>query len=165
MTGVYWKSGETAASPSVTHKKWRRKDMETQHPTCALLADRHTAVAEGIRGMLETAFQAVYMVADLRTLKQGAGRLLPALIVLDLSLAGRDSKKLMKEIIKLSPASRLLVLTLHDEATVARHALQAGAHGVVLKRCIGNDFLPAVDALLQGEDYVSPDFGLTALIH
>jgi len=115
--------------------------------------------------MLETAFHTVYLVADLQTLRDGAERLLPTLIVLDLSLAGRNSEKIFKEINRLSPDSRVLVLTLHTEPNVARHALHAGAHGVVLKQCIGNDFLAAVDALLQGEDYVSPDFGVTALTH
>lgn len=139
--------------------------MESQHPTCAILADSHTALAEGIRDMLETAFHSIYVVADLQTLRDGAERLLPTLIVLDLSLAGPNSEKILKEINLLSPGSRVLVLTLNGEPNVARHILHAGAHGVVLKRCIGKDILAAVDVLLQGEDYVSPDFGMDKVIH
>ena len=134
--------------------------MKSASPNCALLADRHTVLTEGIRDLLETTFETVYVVADTRTLREGASRLLPTLIVLDLSLAGCGSSQVVEEVRGLAPASRLLVLTVHDEAIVARTAIQAGAHGVVLKRCIGSEFMLAVDALLQGKGFVSPDIGL-----
>ena len=139
--------------------------MAPESPSCAILADRHPALAEGIRGLLETTFQTVYLVADTPSLREGASRLLPALIVLDMSLTGQDSSRMVQEIGELSPATRVLVLTVHDEATVARIALGAGAHGVVLKRCIGKDLMQAVDAVLQGDKYVSPDFGVSASMH
>jgi DNA-binding NarL/FixJ family response regulator len=116
-------------------------------------------VAEGVRGLLESAFQTVYVVADLESLQEGVQRLTPALIVLDLSLAGCDFAPVLQKIHELSPASWVIVLTLHDQAAVARHALAAGADSVVLKRCAGSDFMPAVDAVLRGEAFVSPDFG------
>lgn len=134
--------------------------MEPENPTCAILADRHAVLSEGVRDLLETAFQTVYVVADTSTLREGTLRLLPTLIVLDLSLAGRNSTQLLEEIRDRSPSTRVLALTVHDEAAVAQLALLAGAHGVVLKRCIGSDFMPAIDAVLLGEKYVSPDFGL-----
>jgi DNA-binding NarL/FixJ family response regulator len=136
--------------------------MGSQHPHCALLADRHLGLAEGVRGLLEAAFHTVYVVADLESLREGAQRLSPALIVLDLSLAGCDFAPLLQKIRDLSPDSRVIVLTVHDQATVARLALAAGADSVVLKRCVGSDFMPAIDAVLHGEGYLSPDFGLTA---
>lgn len=136
--------------------------MEAQHPTCAILADRHTELSEGLRGLLETAFQVVYVVADPQSLQAGALRLLPDLIVLDLSLPGRESPALLKKIRALSPNSRVIVLTVHDEPAVARLALASGAHSVVLKRSIGSDFLCAIAAVLRGEEYVSPGCGLSA---
>lgn len=136
--------------------------MEQQRSTCAILADRHTALSEGIRGLLETTFQTVYTVADAKSLLEGARRLSPALIVLDLSLGESDFPLLMKEIHELSPESRVLVLSVHDQATVARTALACGAQSIVLKRSISSDFLTAVSAILGGEKYVSPEFGLSA---
>ena len=135
--------------------------MRPQHTTCAILADRHTALADGIRGLLETEFDAVYVVADTQSLSDGARRLLPELIILDLSLVNGDLPGRLQRIANLAPASRVIVLTVHDEALVAQSALAAGAHGVVLKRCVGTDFLPAIDAVLQGRRYVSPDFRVT----
>jgi CheY-like chemotaxis protein len=133
--------------------------MEPAQPTCAILADRHLGVAEGVRGLLESAFQTVYAVADLESLREGVQRLAPALIVLDLSLAGCDFAPVLQKIRELSPTSWVIVLTLYDQAAVARLALEAGADSVVLKRCAGSDFMPAVDAVLRGETFVSPDFG------
>jgi len=115
-------------------------------------------VAEGVRGLLETAFQTVYVVADPESLRDGAQRLAPTLIVLDLSLASGEFAPLLQKVRKLSPDSRIIVLTVHDEATVARVALAAGADSVILKRCVGTDFMRAVDAVLQGEQFVSPAF-------
>ena len=136
--------------------------MKKPSPTCAILADRHAAVVDGIRGLLESAFESVFMVADIGSLSNGAKRLKPDLIILDLSLVGGDLPGLLGDITAQSPASRLIVITLHDEPTVPHLAFSAGAHGVVLKRCVGRDFLDAVDTVLRGGRFVSPDFGVAA---
>jgi DNA-binding NarL/FixJ family response regulator len=49
-----------------------------------------------------------------------------------------------------------MVLSVHDEPTVAEAALLAGADAVVLKRSLATDLMPAVDALLAGKRYLSP---------
>jgi DNA-binding NarL/FixJ family response regulator len=141
------------------------QNMRHQSPTCAILADRHTALSEGIRGLLETTFRTVYTVADEKTLKEGAQRLLPALIVLDLSLEADSLQGLLEEIRELSPDSPVMVLSVHDEAAVARTALACGAQSVVLKRTISTDFLAAVNAILRGEQYISPGFGLNLTVN
>lgn len=161
LPSVYCKSGLRTAIPDPK----MAQTMEPKSPNCTILADRHVTLVEGIRDLLETAFQTVYLVSDTSTLRDGALRLLPALIVLDLSLAGHDVVAVLREIRDLSPATRVLVLTVYDEPSVARMAMDAGAHGIVIKRCIGNDLMPAVDALLRGEEYVSLDFGLGAAVH
>jgi DNA-binding NarL/FixJ family response regulator len=134
--------------------------MSRQIPTCAILADRHLGLAEGVRGLLEAAFDTVYIVADLESLREGAKRLSPTVVVLDLPLAGGEVNELLHEIHELSPNSRVIVLTVHDQATVAKLALAAGASSVVLKRCVSSDFMPAIDAVLLGKEFVSPYFNL-----
>ena len=134
--------------------------MAPQNPSCAILADRHTVLAVRIRDLLEAYFETVYVVCDAPSLRVGAQQLVPALIVLDLALAGSDCPRLLQEISQLSPGSRVIVLTVHDDATVARMALASGARGVVLKRSIGSDFLCAVSAVLRGEQYISSAFEL-----
>jgi DNA-binding NarL/FixJ family response regulator len=128
-----------------------------------LLADRHSGLRDGVRGLLETEFETVFMVADEGSLLEGAEQLIPAIVVLDLSLAGGDLRGLLARVTERSPGSKVLMLTVHDETTIAEAALAAGAAAVVLKRRISTDLLPAVDALRAGQRYLSP--GLSRAQH
>ncbi|HKX56899.1 MAG TPA: response regulator [Xanthomonadales bacterium] len=127
---------------------------------CAILADRHLELAEGIRGLLETTFGTVYVVAGVDSLLEGAKRLDPALIALDMSLADGNITQLLEQIRRAAPQSRLLVLSVFDLAAAPPLVLAAGANGIVLKRTIGSDLLPAIAAVMRGETYVSSGFGL-----
>lgn len=123
--------------------------------TCVLLADRHHGLSEGIRGLLEAAFDSVFMVGDEASLLEGAQRLRPDVVILDLLFAAGDVYSLLDRVRKRSPASRLLVLTVCDEASVAESALRAGAQAVVLKRAIATDLLAAIEGLSSGVPFVS----------
>ena len=123
-----------------------------------LLADRHHGLRDSVRGLLEVEFESVFMVANQASLVEGVGRLKPAVVVLDLSLAGGDLRGLLARVAERAPGSKVLMLTVHDEATVAQAALTAGAEGVVLKSRLATDLLPAVDALRGGKRFLSPEF-------
>jgi DNA-binding NarL/FixJ family response regulator len=120
---------------------------------CVLLGERHHGLSDGVRGLLETTFNAVFMVADETSLVEGAARLQPTLVVVDLTLAGGDLPRLLETIRERAPSARILLLSVHDEAAVISEALAAGADGVVVKREIAAELLPAVDALLAGRRY------------
>jgi DNA-binding NarL/FixJ family response regulator len=122
-------------------------------PACVLIADRHNGLFERIRGLLETTFEQVFLVTDKSSLVQGAGRLQPTVIVMDLSYAAGGLPELMRELRSCAPAARLLLLSVHDEPTVVAAAIAAGADGLVLKRAIVDDLMPAIDALLGGQRY------------
>jgi DNA-binding NarL/FixJ family response regulator len=111
---------------------------------CVLLADRHQGLTEGIRGLLETAFGTVVMVADEASLLEGAGRLQPDVAVIDLSLAHDGGLDWLRAVKQRCPEVRMVVLSVHDEETVRRAAFAAGADAFVLKRDIVTDLLPAV---------------------
>ena len=130
--------------------------MTNEKGSCVLLADRHHGLRDGVRGLLETEFETVFMVANETSLLDGAGRLRPALVVIDLSLAEGDVRGLLARVHERAPGSKVLMLTVHDQPTAAEAALTAGAHAVVLKRSLATDLLPAVDALRAGQRYLSP---------
>ena len=123
---------------------------------CMLLADKHHGLVEGVRGLLQTAFGAVFMVGDEASLIDGMERLKPSVTVVDLALAGGNWLQLLRTLRESSPASKLIVLSMYDEVSVARAAMGAGANGFVLKRAIGTDMLNAIAAVLRGESYISP---------
>ena len=131
--------------------------MTNQTNSCVLLADRHHGLRDGVRGLLETEFETVFMVADEASLLEGTGQLKPAIVILELSLAGGDLPGLLARLTERSTGSKVLMLTMHDEAIVAEAALAAGAAGVVLKSRLATDLLVAVDALRRGGRYLSPE--------
>ena len=115
--------------------------------SCVLLADRHHGLTEGVRGLLETAFGTVVMVADEASLLEGAVRLRPDLAVVDLSLARDSGLDWLRELRRRCPGLKVIVLSVHDEECVRSAAIEAGADAFVLKRAIATDLLPVVDAL------------------
>jgi DNA-binding NarL/FixJ family response regulator len=119
--------------------------------SCVLLADRHHGLAEGIRGLLESAFGSVIMVADEASLIEGAARLQPDVAVVDLSLARGRGLDWLQAVRGRCPGLKVVVLSVHDEESVRRAAMDAGADAYVLKRAIATDLLPAIEAV-QGSD-------------
>lgn len=121
---------------------------------CVLLADRHHGLCEALRGLLESAFDGVFMVADEPSLIEGAGRLRPTVAVVDLSLGKGDLLELVRSLRDRSPETKILFLSTHDEPTAIAAVLKAGVDGLVLKRAVATDLLPAVEALLAGRRFI-----------
>ena len=126
---------------------------------CVLLADRHSGLAESIRGLLENAFGTVVMVADEASLLDGAGRLQPDVAIVDLSLGRERGLDWLRALRAQCPDLKVIALSVHDEANVRRAALDAGADAFVLKRAIGSDLLPVVDAVLGRRGDAAPEVG------
>jgi two-component system secretion response regulator SsrB len=126
--------------------------MSEKPLSCVLLADRHHGLTEGVRGLLETAFGTVVMVADDASLLEAAGRLRPDVAVVDLSLARDSGLGWLRALRQRSPDLKVIVLSIHDEQAVRRAAMEAGANAFVLKRAIATDLLPAVDLVRGGRD-------------
>jgi two-component system secretion response regulator SsrB len=133
--------------------------MNERHPSCVLLADRHHGLTEGVRGLLETAFGTVVMVADEASLLEGASRLRPDVAVVDLSLAGDHGLGWLRTMRQRCPDLKVIVLSVHDEETVRLAALEAGADAFVLKRAIATDLLKAVALVREGRGEEHPPGG------
>src|SRR5262245_14711392 len=91
------------------------------------------------------------MVADENSLLEGAARLQPAVVVLDVSFAAGNMTELLARLRERARGAKVLLLSAYDEPTLAAAALIAGASGVVLKQKLATDLMPAVDALIAGE--------------
>jgi DNA-binding NarL/FixJ family response regulator len=83
--------------------------------SCVLLADRHHGLRDSVRGLLEAEFETVFMVADEASLVQGAGRLRPAMVVIDLSLSGGNIRGLLARVAE-APEGRMHKLEVHQAA-------------------------------------------------
>ena len=129
--------------------------MPERNVSCALLAEPHHGLAEGVRSLLGTVFEAVVMVADQTSLIEAAERLNPhpQLAVVDLCLVKEDINGFVCRLRARCHGLRVIFLSEHGDATVARSVLGAEANGLVVRRRIASDLLAAVDAVLRGERY------------
>jgi DNA-binding NarL/FixJ family response regulator len=86
---------------------------------------------------------------------QKAEELRPDLIVLDLGLPKLNGIEAARQIRKLTPESKIIFLSQESSADVVREALSFGAQGYVVKTRVGSDLLAAVEAVLEGRQFVS----------
>jgi DNA-binding NarL/FixJ family response regulator len=121
-----------------------------------LLADSHLGMLGGVHSLLDALFETVLMVADERSLMEAVTTFKPDLVVVDLSLPCEGEVDIARRLIGRHPDLRLIVLSVHDEPTVAGHVLSAGVAGYVLKRSAATDLIPAVKEVLQGGTYLCP---------
>ncbi|HEX7748936.1 MAG TPA: response regulator transcription factor [Bordetella sp.] len=122
-----------------------------------LLADDHTVVRDGLRHVLERAggFEIAGEAWDGAT-TVGLVRSTPAqVLVLDLSMPGRNGLELIPQIKQEQPALRVLVLTMHAEQQYAVRAFKAGASGYLTKESAGTELVNAVTKVASGGVYVS----------
>jgi len=124
--------------------------MAEHKARCVLLADRHHGVTEGVRGLLETLFDTVVMVADRPSLLESARRLQPEVAVVDISLTRDASLSWLTELRERAPNLKVIVLSVHDEPAVRRAAMEAGADGFVLKRVIATELLTTIESVSSG---------------
>ena len=130
--------------------------MNNSESRSVLLADPHHGLSDGVRGLLATTFRSVVMVADEVSLFESAGRLQSDLAVVDLALSRGNALELIRRLRDRFPAMKMIIVSVHDQSSVSRSVLEAGADGFVIKRAIATDLLPAADAVLAGQRYVSP---------
>jgi DNA-binding NarL/FixJ family response regulator len=86
---------------------------------------------------------------------QRAQELTPDVILLDVGLPGLNGIEAARRILKLMPESKIVFLTQETSREIVREALDLGACGYVVKSRAGTDLLPALDAVLQGNRFVS----------
>ncbi len=120
-----------------------------------LVGQPHQRLSDGLRGWLQASFGEVFMVADRPSLIEGAHRLQPALMVVDLALAEGNLASLLADLRAHAPHSPTLLLSEYDDAGLDAAARAAGAAGVVHKAALAADLPAAVDAVLAGRGFTA----------
>jgi DNA-binding NarL/FixJ family response regulator len=96
---------------------------------------------------------------------QKAQELQPSLIVLDIGLPKLNGIEAARQIRKVTPNSKILFLTEHYSPDMAALALSTGASGYVVKSNAGSELLAAVEAILQGKQFMSARFASHEFAH
>jgi DNA-binding NarL/FixJ family response regulator len=126
-------------------------------PLRILIVDDHAVVRRGVRALLES--QPEWEVAGEATTGRDAvdlaRQLQPDIVVMDLSLPELNGLDATRQILKESPGTEVLVLTMHHSEELARNALQAGARGYVLKSDADENLIAAVESLRQHKPFLT----------
>jgi DNA-binding NarL/FixJ family response regulator len=126
-------------------------------PLRILIVDDHAVVRRGVRSLLESQ-QGWEISGEATTGREAvelAKRLQPDVVVMDLSLAELNGLDATRQILKDSPLSEILVLTMHHSEELARDVLQAGARGYVLKSDADQNLIAAVESLRQHKPFLT----------
>jgi len=122
-----------------------------------VLADDHEIVRHGLRTLLsaEQDLRVVSEAGDGIEALRLVERLKPNILVLDLMMPGLDGLEVIRQLKKVSPRTRVVVLSMHKNEAYVWEALQNGATGYVLKESAASDLLKAVREALAGRRYLS----------
>jgi DNA-binding NarL/FixJ family response regulator len=85
-----------------------------------------------------------------------AKQLHPQVVVMDCALPGMNGLEATRQIIESSPATSVLMLSMHSESTWVRQAIEAGAKGYVLKNAMDLELGPAIRKIAAGETVFDP---------
>ena len=121
-----------------------------------IIADDHAIFAEALKVFLERTYPVVGVVADGRALIEAALRFRPEVIVVDVGmpvLNGLDAARRIKED---APSVKFIFLTMQADPNLAAAALELGLIGFVLKHAAGTELMNAIDHVLHGKAYLSP---------
>lgn len=122
-----------------------------------VVADDHAIVRAGLRRVLTTrGFVVVADAADPQTALAAVAEHLPDVLVLDITMPGGGGWSIIGRVGEVSPATRILMLSIHDEAEYVVESIRLGAHGYVCKDTTPAELRAAVTAVAEGNSYVSP---------
>ena len=122
-----------------------------------MLVDDHDLFRTGLRNLLEE--QGVHVVAEAA---DGAAalnvvrELAPDVVVMDLNMPGMNGIEATREITRLAPLTRVLVLTISDQDSDVMDAIVAGACGYLMKDSSIHDLMQGIKAAAVGEALISP---------
>jgi DNA-binding NarL/FixJ family response regulator len=120
------------------------------------LVEDHAILREGLKALIlmESDFDIVGEFASAELSLAGISELQPDIVITDLALPGRSGIELLAEVKRLSPRTRKLVLTAHENEEYIRAALNAGADGYVLKDANSAELMLAIRTVSVGQQFL-----------
>lgn len=121
-----------------------------------LLADDHALLLGAFAKLLADEFTIVGQVSDGRALVAAVEQLRPDVVVLDIAMPVLNGLEAGRQIKGRWPDTRLVFLTMNEDADLAAEAFRAGAAGYLLKRSAASELAVAIREAMQGRSYVTP---------
>jgi DNA-binding NarL/FixJ family response regulator len=121
-----------------------------------LLADDHRLLREALAKLLEPNCDVVGAVADGRALLAAAKELRPDVAVLDIAMPLLNGLDAARQLKRLLPEVKVIFLTVSEDPDLAAEAFRVGASGYLLKNSAASELFQAIQEVLQGRSYVTP---------
>ena len=123
-----------------------------------MIADDHAILRAGLKMLInaQADMEVVAEAPDGETAVQAAREMKPDVALLDLTMPGAGGMRALQEMVRNCRKTRVLILTMHDDAAYLRSVLAAGASGYVLKRTVDAELLTAIRAVHRGGTFVDP---------
>ena len=123
-----------------------------------LIADDHGLIRAGLRALLQDApdLAVVGEAEDGISVLSKVADLKPDIVLMDVSMPGISGIEATRQVREISPTTRVLALTVHEDEGMLRKMIRAGAHGYIIKRAVEADLLQAIKVVSQGYIYVHP---------
>lgn len=134
-------------------------------PIRVALCDDHAVVRSGLRNILadEADVEVVGEAGNAADAVAVAAAEQPDVFVMDLGLPATNGIEATRQVLAASPATAVLVLTVHDDVAYLRRAFDAGARGYLVKDAADVELVLAVRSVASGDEYVHPSLGAALL--
>ncbi|HZI92714.1 MAG TPA: response regulator transcription factor [Patescibacteria group bacterium] len=133
-------------------------------PLRIILAEDHTIVLEGLRALLEKqGFEIVGEAMDGRSAVELARQFRPDIAILDIAMPALNGIDAAREILRASPDTRTIILTIQEDNQYVVEALRAGVSGYLLKTKAASDLVQAIKEVSHGALYISPGLSRDAV--
>jgi DNA-binding NarL/FixJ family response regulator len=124
--------------------------------TRLLLADDHVLFTEALQALLEDEFEIVGVAADGRSALAMAEKTKPDMIIMDISMPLLNGIDTGRVIHKRLPRTKIIFVSVHDDAEYVAEAFRSGASAYVVKRSAASELRTAIYEALGGRAYVTP---------
>jgi two-component system response regulator NreC len=127
-------------------------------PIRILIADDHGVIRAGLRALLDglPEITVVGEASDGSEALSKAVELKPDIVLMDLSMPLMGGIETTRQLTQNKPGIRILILTVHEDESLLKEAIHAGAAGYIVKRAAQEDLLHAIRVVARGDLYVHP---------
>ncbi len=126
--------------------------------TRILVADDHTIIRQGLCSMLEKQpdIEVVGEVDDGRKALESVRELAPDLVIMDISMPNLNGIDATRKIVGGPGGTKIIALSIHSSKRFVTEMLKAGASGYILKECLFDELVEAIQVVQKGGIYLSP---------
>jgi DNA-binding NarL/FixJ family response regulator len=121
-----------------------------------IIADDHTLVLEGLKRILESEFELAGTAENGRELLRISEELKPDVVLMDISMPLLNGIDATRQLLKSSPQTKVIFVTMHADSDYVAEAFRSGASGYLLKRSAASELVNAIQEVMRGRYYVTP---------